>query len=80
MSEASANRIEPIPDVVPVWEHEWSEYPEEIVVGFKNGHFARYQLYVEQPHPAFQKVINLLDKLPVYGGYKAPEIKKRRRR
>ena len=77
MSEVENGRILPIPDVVPLWEHEWSEYPDEILVGMKNGHMIRYRLNVEQPHPAFEKAMNIVKKI-TGNGYEAP--KKRRRR
>lgn len=68
---ANVKQHKPIPDVVPVYRSEWSEYPDEILVAFRNGHFVRYQLEASQPHPAFRKVIDLIDNMPVYGGYKA---------
>ena len=65
---ANVKQHKPIPDVVPVYRSEWSEYPDEILVAFRNGHFVRYQLEVAQPHPAFKKAIELIKATKNAGG------------
>lgn len=78
------NKHHPIADVVPVFEHEWNDYPDAVLIAMDNGQVIKYDFPVEQPHPAFKKVMHLIDSLPVYGGYKHdPEyelIKKIRRK
>ena len=75
-----SERIHPLAEVKPIWEHDWSDYPDIIRVAMEDGKVINYYIDVELPHPAFTKAMDLIDKLPVYGGYKAPETKKRRRR
>ena len=79
MSEA-VERAEPLVNVTPVRTSDWNKYPDIVRIPMDDGTVQDYQIVIQQPHPAFKKVVDLLDKLPVYGGYKAPEIKKRRRR
>ena len=78
MGEA-VEKAEPLVSVTTVRECEWNPYPDIVRIPMSDGTVQNYQILVPQPHPAFKKVVDLLDKLPVYGGYKAPEIKKRRR-
>lgn len=77
--EAAPKKAEPLIEMVTIRETDWNPYPDIVRVPMTDGTVQNYQIVVPQPHPAFQQVIHLLDKLPVYGGYKAPEIKKRRR-
>lgn len=74
----STERVNPLADVTPLWDGEWDVYPPVIRVAMEDGTVRDYQLESNQ-QPAFRRVISLLDKLPIYGGYKAPAIKKRRR-
>ena len=76
--EAALKKAEPLIEMVTIRETDWNPYPDIVRVPMTDGTVQNYQIVVPQPHPAFQRVINLLDKLPVYGGYKAPETKKRR--
>ena len=73
------SHVEPLVVVRTIYDGDWSTYPERIRVPMGDGHVATYRLETQQPHPAFRMVIDLLDKMPVYGGYKYEEKKKRRR-
>lgn len=78
MEEAPV-KAEPLVSITTVRESDWNPYPDIVRIPMSDGTVQNYQIITPQPHPAFKAVINLLDKLPTYGGYKAPEIKKRRR-
>lgn len=71
-----AERIYPIPDVVPKWESEYSDYPDVVIVCMQNGHPVRYRRDVNMPHPAFRQAMDTLHRMV---GYQAPTQKKRRR-
>ena len=79
MSETT--QIKPLHHAVaPIWDYESSDYPDRIKVPMKDGQVVEYVRKVEQPHPAFRQVLDLIDKLPVYGpsaaGYKGRHEKK----
>lgn len=66
MCDVKEGQISPIPDVFPVWEHDWSDYPDMIRVAMADGNVVNYRIDVELPHPAFKRVMKLLEKIP-YG-------------
>lgn len=68
----SPEQANPLASVTPVRKSEWNKYPDIVRIPMDDGTVQDYEIIVRQPHPAFQKVINLLDSMPVYGGYKAP--------
>ena len=71
MSKAGKIQSIPTTSVTGYWdEGSDNEFPEQVRIVMSNGKRVWYQLPVEQPHPAFRKVIDLLDNMPVYGGYK----------
>lgn len=52
------------------YERDISQYPDTIRVPMSDGNVVTYRIDIQQPHPSFKAVIDLFDKLPVYGGYK----------
>ena len=76
MSEAK--RAKPLAKVVAIYERDDSQYPETVRIAMDDGLVIDYRIDI--PQPGFQKAMGLLDKLPIYGGYKAPKMKKRWRR
>ena len=73
-------QIKPLADVVARYAYDTSEYPDSIQMAMEDGSVKTYRLDVEQPEPHFLNAMELLKRLPVYGGYQYPETKKRRRR
>lgn len=71
-------RVKPLLNVTGTCDTDESDYYDVIRLPMEDGTVVDYQRIIHQ-QPAFKRVMNLLDKLPVYGGYKAPEIKKSRR-
>ena len=65
---------------VEVKEWDADNVPAVIKVKLSNNTFEEYVRNIKQPHPAFQKAMDLIDKLPVYGpsakGYKGRHEKK----
>ena len=62
--------------VTMVYDSDDSEYPSLLRMPL-NGKVYNYCLQVEQPAPQIKVIANILDRMD---GYKAPKIKKRRRR
>lgn len=79
MSEKSLP-VKPLASVNAVWEHDWSEYPDLIRVPMEDGKVVTYRIDTKQPHPQFLSAMDLLKKLPVYGGYQYREPEKKKRR
>ena len=72
----------PLATISAIWDKgSKARYPETVRVPMDDGHVITYRIDIEQPHPQFLNAMELLKKLPVYGGYKykGPEDKKRRR-
>jgi hypothetical protein len=44
-----------------------------------DGHVVSYRLDIKQPEPHFLNAMEILAKMPVYGGYKYKEPKKTKR-
>ena len=65
---------------VQVKEWDIDNYPAVIEVRMSNNTVQKYVRHIEPPQPAFQRCIELIDKLPVYGpsakGYKGRHEKK----
>lgn len=66
------NRPRPLPIVCPVWDGEWSDYPDGIRVSMSDGNTIVYRREIKQPAPVLK---GLLDKFneTCYGGYKYKE-------
>ena len=77
MSEAKTIRILPLPKVTGIWDHEESDYPDEVRVPMSDGKVITYERKIGQPGPNLIRPSDLL-KLHTYGGYKAKHEKKSR--
>ena len=66
---------------VPRYEHESSEYPEQIRVSFGDGHTAVYDMRIDQPHPLVLKNIEIMKetKRKITQGYVNQPLRRRRR-
>ena len=64
---------------VPMYEHEYSKYPEKIRVSFGDGHTAVYDMHIEQPHPVIEENIRIIRKWK-QGYVNNPERRRRRNR
>ena len=60
MSEPKTIRILPLPKVTGFWEHEESDYPDEIRVPMSDGKVITYRREIEQPHPQCMKAVDLI--------------------
>lgn len=65
---------EPLPMVLPIWEHEWSVYPDVVRVSMENGKVIDYRCEIKQPRPILKGMLDRFTETCV--GYRA----KRRRR
>ena len=69
----------PLVAITAIRDHPESEYPELVRIPMDDGMVVNYVIDVRQPHPCFQKVMGLLEKVP-YGlsskGYRARHAKK----
>ena len=61
-----------LPNVVPSYEHAWSNYPDSVRVSFENGQTLRYVVEVKQPEPVFRKLLDRYNHI-CFGGYKYKE-------
>ena len=79
MCKPAEGQIAPLADVTPIWEHDYSDYPDMIRVAMADGTVVNYRIDVRLPHPAFKSVMKLMERVP-YGisqyGYKAKHEKK----
>ena len=71
-------RPEILPKPMPVYQHDFSEYPEMIRVSFSDGSTAVYELRTDQPHPVIIENIKIIRKWKT-GYVNQPEIRRRRR-
>lgn len=62
----------------PVYEHEYSRYPEAIRLSFMDGHTAVYDLQIDQPHPVIVENIQIIRKWKQ--GYVNQPARRRRRK
>ena len=72
------NRPTILPKPVPMYEHNYSEYPELIRVSFSDGSTAVYQLRTEQPAPVIIENIRIVRKWK-QGYVNQPETRRRRK-
>ena len=70
-------RPEMLDKAVPTYEHDFSQYPDQIRVSFSDGHTAVYDLRVEQPHPVIVENIKIIRKWK-QGYVNRPERRKRK--
>ena len=74
----TADRPRILPKPLPVYEHNFSEYPEMIRVSFSDGSTAVYELRTDQPHPVIIENIKIIRKWKK-GYVNQPEIRRRRK-
>ena len=60
MSEET--KVKPLPGVHPIYEHEWSVYPEIVRVLMRDGKVVNYYLPAEQPKPILGKWLDHFNK------------------
>ena len=63
---------------VPIYEHEWSKYPDQVRISFKDGKTMVYDLRVDQPAPVIVENIKIIRKWKQ--GYINQPVRRRRRR
>lgn len=74
------DQAKPIAAITAIWDKDsQSIYPETVKIPMDNDHVVTYRIDIEQPHPCFESAMDLLKKMPVYGGYKYKEAKKTKR-
>ena len=66
-----------LPKPMPMYEHEYSEFPEKIRVKFSNGRTAVYELRVDQPAPVIIENIKIIRKWK-QGYVNQPERRKKK--
>ncbi|MBO7709584.1 MAG: hypothetical protein J6S83_03890 [Lachnospiraceae bacterium] len=71
-------RPEPLAKVVPYYEHDFSERPEQIRVSFSDGSTAIYDLRTDQPAPVIIENIKIIRKWKQ--GYVNQPARRRRRK
>ena len=69
-------RLEPLPEVVQIWEHGFDGYPDAVRVSFPDGSTAVYDIRREQPHPIIVENINIIRK---WKGYNNQPMRRRRK-
>jgi hypothetical protein len=69
-------RLEPLPEIVPIWEHGFDGYPDAVRVSFPDGSTAVYDIRREQPHPIIVENINIIRK---WKGYNNQPMRRRRK-
>ena len=69
-------RLEPLPEVVPIYEHEYDGHPDSIRVSFEDGSTAVYDIRREQPHPIIVENIRIIRK---WNGYNKQPMRRRRK-
>lgn len=70
-------RLEPLPEVVPIWEHGFDGLPDAVRVSFEDGSTAVYEIRREQPHPIIVENINIIRKWN--NGYNNQPMRRRRK-
>ena len=54
-------RVKPLVNLTTIWDKDSvSEYADEVRIPMEDGHVITYRQVVDQPHPAFQRVMNIL--------------------
>ena len=69
-------RLAPLPEMVPIYEHEHDGHPDALRVSFEDGSTAVYEIRRYQPHPMTIKSIEIIRKWNT--GIMPEEPKKRR--
>ena len=69
-----ARTANPLPMVLPIWENDWSVFPDVVRVSMEDGHVLNYRLEVSQPKQVLKDKLDQFTQTCV--GYRA----KRRRR
>lgn len=69
-------RLAPLPEMVPIYEHEHDGHPDALRVSFEDGSTAVYEIRRDQPHPMTIKSIEIIRKWNT--GIMPEEPKKRR--
>lgn len=69
-------RLAPLPEVVPIYEHEHDGHPDALRVSFEDGSTAVYEIRRDQPHPMTIRSIEIIRKWNT--GILPEEPKKRR--
>ena len=72
------NRPTILPKLMPVYEYDYSEYPELIRISFSDGTTAVYELRTDQPHPVIMENIKIIRKWKT--GYVNQPARRRRKR
>lgn len=68
--------LTPLPEVVPIYEHNFDGHPESVRVSFSDGSTAVYDLRREQPHPIIVENIQIIRK---WNGYNNQPMRRRRK-
>ena len=55
-------RVEPLADVVPVYERELSTYPDAVRLTMEDGKVITYRIDIQQPAPAFTSALETVRK------------------
>ena len=55
-------RLTPLPEMVPIYEHEHDGHPDALRVSFEDGSTAVYEIRRDQPHPMTIKSIEIIRK------------------
>lgn len=55
-------RLAPLPEMVPIYEHEHDGHPDALRVSFEDGSTAVYEIRRDQPHPMTIKSIEIIRK------------------
>ena len=74
-------RVNPLAGATPVWgKDDFYRYPPVVRIAMEDGTVQDYAHIVRQPEPNFLLAMEALDRMfEAVGGYKPPQIKKRRR-
>ena len=71
-----AEKLKPLPEVVPIYEHGYDGYPDAIRVSFADGSTAVYELRRDLPHPIIMENISIIRK---WNGYNNQPMRRRRK-
>ena len=64
-----ADRIRPLGTVTPVFRGD-EKYPDEVLVPMADGHVVRYKIDEERKEKHFVEAMDILQRLPLFGGRK----------
>lgn len=70
-------RLAPLPEVVPIYGHNYTGHPESIRVSFEDGSTAVYDIRRDQPHPIIIQNIEIIRKWKQ--GYNNQPMRRRRK-